>query len=372
MSARSENFPEIAVSARRIVLFGFLALSLGIGAAQLLDRDTGPQCLGELQGRRTFIVAEQPGIVASVLVSPGQIVKQGDPLFTLRDEALVTALTAQNNRITSLEAELARAQAQADLELQWRLRTLEAEICEIRLRSAGYLKEKFDFELQQTMLEDLLKEPKVAALDLPQPIFRDVLETPRLTEPQRVARQLQAVVAQNAAEVSAAQVEICDSREKELSRLKAELPQQIARTMGVDVARGQLERAQAELAQLAREQSKLEVVASGYGKVGLLRVKAGDRVVAGDEIVELLDDSQRELLVHVPSRAVPRFGLGTVVQLSFPGNVERTGRVASVSPQADRGEQIDGDPVVLVRVEQTGAVWPKGPAGSQVRVHPAR
>jgi multidrug resistance efflux pump len=141
--------------------------------------------------------------------------------------------------------------------------------------------------------------------------------------------------------------------------------------VGVDVAESRLGRAREELAQLEDRQQNLTIVSPAIGKIGLIHVRPGMTVSRGDELVELLDEAQRDLVVHVPSREITRFQLGDELALDFPGGAERTGRITSVSPQTQsRSPEADGDPIVLVRVEPTGAIWPDVPIGSLINVHP--
>ena len=372
MSDRHETCPELPAPPGRIVVFAVLALVGGVMTARWIDRPRGPECVGYLTAHSTSVTARDEGTVAKFEVHEGAAVRIGDQLLTLRDDDLTREIAAKQREIASLQSELSRTLAEAELELDWRLRTIEAEICDIQLRSAGFLKEKFDFELQRNMIGDLLVGGEIAMLETPQELFSASFLESRPDRAERLTSALRMEVASNAAEVSAAQVEICELRQKNLELLKKELPNHVRRKVGVDVAESRLKLAKEELAQLEQRQNELLVNSPAIGKVGTFYVHEGDYLVPGQRIVELLDESRRDLIVHVPSREIAAFPVGLEVELTFSGGVSRSGKVVSIAPQATKSPIPGGDPIVLVQVEPAGAVWPQLPIGSQVSVHPAK
>lgn len=374
MSHRSEHFPELPAPPGRILAFAGLALAAGLAVAYWIDRPRGPECVGFLAVHNTQVTAREAGTIASFAVSEGTAVRLGDPLLTLKDDQLERSILAKRREIAACESQLARTQAEADLELKWRMRTLESEICEIQLKSAGYLKEKFDFDMQKNVLRDVLAGREIAALEGTRSLFQDVVLDQRSAAPKRFATVLQMEAVNNAAEVSAAQVEICEQREQGLRQLKQELPSQIRKKVGVDVAEANLAHAREELAQLESRQENLTIVSPAIGTVGVFHTRQGEHLEPGTPIVDLLDATRKHLVVHVPSRDITRFSPGAKMCLRFPGGVTRCGEITSVAPQALPGSQSGpkSDPIVLVQVEPTGSLWPDVPTGSQVLVHPAR
>lgn len=388
MMQRSEKCPELPAPPGRIIAFAVMALIAGISLAVWIDRPGGPECIGILAARTTFVTAETEGTLAEFLISEGEPISIGDPLVRMTDERLERSILAKRREIASLGSELQRALATAELELKWRTRTVEAEICEIQLRSATFLKEKFDYELQRSMLSDLLAENDVVSLGggptSPEPWLSEIwpssnsvdpLARVRRPRPERLTTVLHLEAAANAAEVSSAQVEICEMRQQRLERLMQELPNQVRRTAGVDVAEANLARAREELDQMEAEQNELTVTSPAIGTVGMFKVQRGDHLTPGTPIVELLDGSQRHLVVNVPSQEITSFETERALKLIFPGKLEREGRVVRIAPQATRSSQQDSsqaDTTVLVYVEQKGRLWPDVPIGSQVRVRMAR
>ncbi len=356
---------------RRIFAFAVSALLLGIAAAVWLELPSGPLCHAILTARTTHVTATSAGRIAEVTVEEGSEVRIGDPIMRIHDESLGRSILAKKREIASLESKLQQSLASAELELNWRLRTLESEICDIQLRSASFLKEKYNFELQRSMLSDVLAGRDFAMIDDGNSLFDSMVVNNKINSSQRMATVLEMELVSNAAEVSSAQVEICELRQKQLLDLKESLPLHIRKTQGVDVAEAELARAEAELDQLLAQETELTIVSPAIGRVGVFKCRSGDQVEPGTALVELLDDSKRYLVVYVPSKNIPSFELGTKVELTFPGNDFYSGVVSSVAPQAKPcliAENSTEDTTVLVQVEQTGHVWPSVPIGSQVMV----
>lgn len=371
MTKSFESCPELPASPGRIVLFSVTALVLGIGLACWIETPRGPVCHGVLMARTTTITAKSKGILHKLAADEGASVGINDPLVEIMDESLDRRILSKSQEIASLQSELQRTLAATELEMTWRLRTLESEICDIQLRSASFLKEKYNFELQQSMLNDVLAGDEFAMANAPESLFKSVVIDEHMPPGSRMATVFEMEMAANAAEVSAAQVEICDVRQKQLEQLRESLPQQIRRTQGVDVAEANLAQAQAELDRLQHQQRELVIASPSIGRVGVFHHQLGDQIVPGDRIVELLDDSQRYLVVSVPSHDITEFSIGTTVELEFPGSQVRTGNVTNVAPQAQPSQSFNvlkDDATVLIHVEPTGRLWPSVPIGSRVMV----
>lgn len=371
MSNIKELCPELPAPPKRIFFFATGALTLGIALAICIELPRGPQCNAILTSRTTYVSAPSQGRLVELIVSEGTEIRLGDPILKLQDDSLERTILAKKQEIASLESTYQQALALAELELNWRMRTLESEICDIQLRSASFLKEKYNFELQRSMLNDVLAGNEFVLADGNDSLFNSIVIENKQNSSQRMATLLEMELAANAAEVSAAQVEICELRQKQLLSLKHTLPQHIRRTQGVDIAEGNINRAKAELEQLLAKENDLTVNSPAIGRVGVFQCRLGDHLEPGTPIVELLDEAQRYLIAYVPSKEIAAFGLETEVQLNFPGEESRTGVITNVAPQAKPcsvGNEGQSDTTILVHIEQTGQVWPNLPMGSQVQV----
>jgi hypothetical protein len=171
------------------------------------------------------------------------------------------------------------------------------------------------------------------------------------------------------------EAELCTQHIDELERINRELPAKISRSMGVDVARARLAHAQAELTRLESQKGELTLVAEASGLVGVFQKAVGDRVLAHEPIVQLLDEEQPFLVVQIPSPRISDFAPGTVVELQFPGGRSGKGRVEEIPPQTspvslDSGRI--GETVITAHVDPVGVLWPSLPFGSVVEVRRLR
>ncbi len=356
----------------RIVLFALLALGAGTALAYGLKCSRHPQCLGYLAARTTYVTSDREGTLAEFSVAEGDEVGLDDALVLLSNSALTDQIAQKNQEIALLKSELKRSLAEAELELDWRLRTVNTEICDIQLRSAGYLKERYNYQLRRTMLADVLQGESIVMADGEDTFYESIVLGGKLPTVERATTMLELEAAANNAEVSATQVEICDLQIKRLNELRDRLPAQIQRSLGVDVAEARVTQAEQELALLEQSEARLTIASPAIGRVGVFQVKRGDHLEPGTPIVELLDSSQRFLVVHVPSQQITNYTIDTRVRLIFPGRQNREGRVYSIAPQAlpqhDVPVEVGHDAPVAVLVEQVGAVWPDVPMGARVTV----
>ena len=367
----SKKCPELPAPPGRIALFAVIALTFGVLLAWWIERPAGPECFGTLTAQTTYVAANREGVVLEYATLEGAEVGIGDPLVRLGDASLERDIMAQEREIASLQAEVERTRAAVDLEVAWRTRALDADISEIQLRSASLLREKFDFELRRSMLADLLSGQDLVLLDSEDSLFQSMVINSKVPRSDRLATVLQLETTTNAAEVTAAQVEICEQHHTRLTDLRQQIPDQVRKSLGEDVAQTNLARAQEELDWLIAQREDLTVVSHAIGKVGVFKVRLGERLEPGTPIVDLLDDAQRYLIVDVPSHDITEFNIGTLLTLIFPGDNHRTGQVFSIAPQAAPAQQSavsSPDSSIAVHVEQTGQVWPDVPIGSRVRV----
>lgn len=369
MTVHDSKCPELPAPPGRILLFGLAALVLGAGLAYLLRHPQRPECVGVLAVHSTVVSASIDGMLAEIVAQEGDQVQVGTPLARLVDTDLQREIAIKVQEVATLDRELQQATARAALELQWRLKSLNAEICDVQLRSAGFLKEQYDYELKRNYYADLIGGDDLALLGGTGTLDA-VLSRSGVSQAEKLTAVMHMEAAANAAEVSAAQVEICEQQVRRLEELKAKLPEQVRSSTEVDVAEARLKMTQAELDNLRSRADDLVVTAPAIGRVGVFKVRRGDLVKRGTALVELLDPAQRYLVAHVPSQQIGAFGEGIEVRLSFPGRVIRHGRVSNVAPQAGGGNvPIPGNDVaVLVRIEQSGELWPDVPIGSHVRV----
>lgn len=358
----------------RIIVFSVTALVLGVATVWTFAHSGHQTYSGRIVSRTTFVTADRSGVVTELMAHESDRVTLGDPLVSLTDEELQEQIAGAQESVATLTAALKQAEAHANVELAWRLKEIDEDITATQLQAAGFLKEKYNYEMERSMWADVLSSHETVMFDQGDEVFKSVVLRNRLPNDTRMSAVMRMESAANAVDVSAAQVEICDGRLSELRRLKEELPEHIRDMAGVDTAEAELARAQAELERLQEQQVELTVASTSVGTVGVFQLKPGDHLQPGTPIVELLDDSQRWIEVGIPSRDITAFTIGSNADLEFPGGVDRSGRVFSIAPQAEpgNGTRSESDALVMVRIEQTDKLWPTVPVGSRVDVRLAK
>ncbi|MEZ5942257.1 MAG: HlyD family efflux transporter periplasmic adaptor subunit [Planctomycetaceae bacterium] len=372
MVHRTDNCPELPAPPGRIVMFALLALFAGSALAYTLRCSHHPRCLGYVAVRTTYVMSDREGVLEDFTVQEGEEVGLDTPLIQLSDTKLQELIAGKEQEIEVLKREVARTLAEAELEIDWRTRALNTEICDIQLRSASFLKDKFNYQLRRTMLADVLQGESMVMVDGADSLYESIVLQRQNPRGATVTSMMELEAAANSAEVSAVQVEICDEHVKVLTKLRDQLPAKVKRSVGVDVAEARLAQAEEELKLLEQSEDRLTICSPAVGRVGVFQVKRGDQLHPGVPIVELLDSSQRFLVVHVPSQQITNYTIDTRVKLIFPGNQPREGRVYSIAPQAlpqsGAPMTVGHDAPVPVHVEQVGSVWPDVPIGSRVTV----
>ena len=346
------------------------ALLAGAGVAFWIERHGEVRFNAYLEAHTTPVTAEHPGRVASLVKKEGDRISIGDPLLSLTDSQLVQEIVTQKDEVTRSEIHLGQCLAEADLDLQWRTNELDQRIVDYQLRSASYLKEKYDFELQKSMLTDVLENNQTASLQDADSLFKSLVVDHGLPEVERMTAALKLETMVNATDVSTAQVEICEQQLKRLEEIKITLPATVRRKAGVDAAESSLARSKSMLERIEGRRTELTVASTAVGKVGVYRVHVGDHVLPGQTIVELLDDARRFLRVEVPSSKISGLQVAQGINITFPGRAMRTGRIESIAPQAipTDANSHGAESLILVHVEQTGELWPDMPIGTRVEV----
>jgi multidrug resistance efflux pump len=346
------------------------SLAAGAGVALWIDRAGEVRFDGYLHAHTTPVTAEHPGRVAVLNKREGERVSIGDTLLSMTDGQLLQEIATQKDEVARNEVHLQQSLAEADLELQWRTNELEQRIVDYQLRSASYLKEKYDFELEKSMLTDVLAANQTAALNDGDTLFKAFVVERGAPEINRMTTALKLENISNAADVSSAQVEICEQQLKRLEGIKESLPANVRRKAGVDAAEASLTRSKAALERIESRRSELNVDSTAVGKVGVFRVHVGDHVTPGQTLVELLDDARRHLRVEVPSSKISGLEVAQPVCVRFPGGARRTGRIERIAPQAIPTDlnSHGAESLIVVHVEQTGELWPDLPIGTRVDV----
>ncbi|MBX3443579.1 MAG: HlyD family efflux transporter periplasmic adaptor subunit [Planctomyces sp.] len=359
----------MSVAPLQVLAVVVAALGCGLVLAWWLTDGRSPKFYGYVYPRTTTIVAPRGGVISNIETRSGDSLTPGTPVARLADETLETRYLAKQGEIAAAVARLKTAQAQAELDLDRHVRDIEDELWLVQLRTAEFQQEKYDIELRRNMLKDALASSQWALFGDTDQFMTSYLMHAEDNPQDRVVTVLRLEAAENAVEVSTAQIEWCEWNRKRLEKHKERLPDVVQRSAGIDVLAAQLEQSRIDLGQLAAAREELEIKSTAVGTAGLMRVTPGCSVAPGTPIVDVLDDVERVIVVNVPSEQIRSFRKGGEVSLTFAGRELRAGRVFDIAPQAVvPAGATGGESYIEVRIEPTGAVWPELPAGSRVQI----
>lgn len=366
----------------RLIMMAGMAVGGGWGMTTWMEFRHATAWTGRLHAFEAVVRAPCAGRIEKLSANAGDVVPTGRLLGSIADSERERRCEGARQRVAALEQQLAEAVAKAEVDLAWRLRSIETERHETRLKQAGYLKSKFDSELRQQALDERPSpsesaEPskKIAPARFLVPVARDESSEPAETS---FSARLQREANVNATEVAAAQVALCDRQLERLDKLALELPQRVRRAAGVETLESLLATARSELEQIEKRPAAIDVNSTEYGTLGRWEKRVGDKVAEGEPLVTQFDEDRRYVLVHVPSQQAAEFTEKTRVSLVFPGKLKRKGVVAPLPRQthdaaANEKTLASADAAfVAIRIEATDRLWPEAPIGSAVEVKLAR
>ncbi len=358
----------------RTLLLLMLTLMAGLAVTNWLDHRSASRTLvGYLRAKRNVIIAPVDAVVREVRQQPGAVVTPGTVMVLLFNDELERQVADRRSILPTLEAALAQSQAQAEVELSLKLRDLDQEEFKVRTLAANHLERQYYNEFLQTAWEEMLdlRSDGLASIGGQDQIYRlGTLPQLLTSDEARTKTVMRQQAARNAALISATQAKLCRERTARIVALRSSLREKIRKANGVDVATHQLAHARTTLEALEESRQRLTLTAGAHGTVGLHLKQPGDRVVNGEEIVELYDRERQHVDLPVPSRMIDRYPVGTLVRLRFASSIRCRGRVSIVPPHTEQDVKTPAgdDPLVRITIEPLGRLWPDVPIGSSVEV----
>ncbi len=353
----------------RLMIFGGGALCLGFAVTGWLDSRRGDSVSAVLAAKTTAVTAGRDCRLVETFVESGNAVTIGQPLLRFVDDRLDARMASKERERSEAVVELQRVEALAEVEISWRRRELQGEIYQTQLQVTQLQQQRLSRQVEQIAWQEHLQE----LVDWTGDAASELLVQPvTMSRSRPDAHRLQALLKEDAAasalETLDKQLELSEARLKELAQLTTELDQKVRVSVGVDVARARRDRVDAELSALEQQRAALTIWSTGHGTVGLWHKQPGDRVAAGDVVVELLDEAQLSLVAQVSSDAVGRIAPGQKLTLVFPGKACRDGIVGAIPPQASAAGSATVDAQLPLQIRPSGKLWPKLPIGSRVQV----
>lgn len=328
----------------------------------------------------------------AVHVSPGDEVFTNEKLLTIEKTQHLAIITNQEQRVEQLERQLQQAEAQAELDLQWRTRELEEELAEMRVR-ASLIQEfqRQDAEplrsaqhgsptandgapFQQVSRSRSQQVPAAAQVNSLLFISGEsntstINSSPKLIPAPATRLRPTAVSSSGSTPDTGQRVESrsVELRLQQLEDLKVSLPQQVRKAAGVESLRTQHAAEARKLAELNALSRDVAVLSPAYGTVGQVRYREGDTMSSGEIMLKILHTDRRYVQVYVPTTQIADIQPGDSVDLIFPGKQKYRGKVGNV-PLLIESQSIADEGLASVRVEPVDKLWPSLPIGSRIDV----
>ncbi|MEZ6123869.1 MAG: hypothetical protein R3C49_11910 [Planctomycetaceae bacterium] len=371
---------------------------------------------GHLYARTTTLRVPVDAQCLECLVEVGDEVFTGDHLLRLEKSEYLSLIRAQEQVVAELQAEFDRAEAQASLDLDWRLRDVEKELAEVRRRAVLIQEVKrnsaepfrsaslksLEIIPDHSSATELLPDSRVNTDVRPSrptaanTLFfacssgRTVSSISRLSpsvpvaeatglripgipaNPVASSKTLTAkTVSSNGADglLSEEAVSV-QQRLASLESIRDSLPDRVRTATGVESLRSELSSATERLQQMKSVSREVSLVSPSYGRIGQVCCAVGDLLSAGDMLLTVVETESRYVQLQVPTRRVHELRSGTELDVVFPGHGIYRGRVSSVPILTEASS--DGLNMASVRVQAVGRLWPDVPIGSEVDVLPRR
>ncbi len=344
--------------------FASIALMAGLLSS---DAERYP---GTLTAETTRLQAPADGIVDFVDVRSGQVVLPGRELFIVVDEGLDREIQAAQQQIDLVKAQLSRATARADVDLQKHGLETDREIFETEIVLTELLHSQFEHRFEETVWSrspnyfDALASNSIPQVDLKTlAIPADVA-----AENSRLRSIIEKAGVENDRETLQTRISLCETRIKELRGGRQKLEETIRTAFGVPRLEGELKDARAALEELESREAALTVRSPVYGMAGVVAITERDPVLEGDVLLEVFDRDAEYVEAQLPSRLAPHIRAGLKVAVHFPGDEDREGEIEAIPPQVQAAVPGSCDACLSVRVKSVGRAWPTLPIGSDVSV----
>jgi HlyD family secretion protein len=351
---------EVAVTRKRAILIGFLALLLGVGAVvwwgQSRRRSAELYYSGTIEATSSNLAFQVGGRVQEVLTDEGQSVDAGAVLAVLdrreyaalRDQARANLQRAEQNllqletvlavnrNVLPAEADRAAAavkalQAQlAEAESGYRAQEVErarlaADAARVALENARRDKDRYEELFRKGVVAERSRDSFTVQYETA------LREHQRAVEAYRMARE-----GFRREEIDTARARLAEGQAA-LRLAQSNLKKIEAAEQDVEAARAQVAAAQAALdvAEIQLDHTRLR---APYGGIILSRnVEPGEVVTSSQEVLSIADLSTVDLKVFVAETEIGRIAPGQPVAVKIDTFPDKTydGRVAYISPQAE-------------------------------------
>ncbi len=325
----------------RVVAVALVAGALAFGAHVVLTRGEETTDDAQVEADVVPLAARTGGLVKHVLVADNQTVNAGDVLLVIDDADHAARVKQAQADLAAARAALAQAQAQEQVATASARGGLSSAQATVSGSSAGVASANAQIQAARAALERAIAEAKQTQTDLQRAkALRQENAIAQAALDQAVAANdtAQAAVDQARANLAAAE-EARRVAESRIAEAQGKLAQSTPIDAQIAAAHSQTELAAARVtsseAQLALAQNQLDytrVVAPQAGQVSRLAVHAGQLIVAGQPIAELVP-AQTYVVANFKETQIGDMRPGDRAEIDVDAFPHRTleGRVDSLS-----------------------------------------
>jgi HlyD family secretion protein len=327
MALQSEDLiSELDMKRAVIALLALLALAVGVSGVLRREEADDVRLTGVVSANEAFVASELSGRLKELRVEEGDRVEKSQVVAVLATEEIDAQRQRQLAAIDQLSARLEQGEERVRLETA-RVKS-QIESAEAQLSAIESLREELRAELDQAA--------------------KDLERTSELLEQGLVARQLEEQQ-ETAVEVARARLQTANDR---VEAARAELEIHRASERQVRVMEQEVEQTKAEVAQARAELEQISV-RLGYtelrsplsGIVSVRVAREGEFVAAGSPVVTIVDLADVWVRAEVEETLLDRIVLGQPLEVILASDLELTGKVTFISPEAGFATQRDVDRV---------------------------
>lgn len=392
MSDPKQNKTNGAAKKRAKIIVALLVLTIAAGAVWyfLIRKPAGPQNVikvsGRIEGDDATVAAKIAGRIREIHVREGDRVKAGQVIAVIDDEQVRAREEQQQSLVLEAEARVLSAEQQiavlnaqleesnigvdqARIDAQGRVSQAEAQVAhaeaELVKAEADYSQARYDEERYTTLAKDG---------DVPERTGRQARSTSEAQGAAVRAAQRQVDVARGSLTMAKANVANAAMRTSQATAVRKQILQAQAE---ITAAQAQAEQARARLREAQADRKDLEVVAPIEGTVATRSAEPGEIITAGTPLVTLVNLNAVYLRGFIPEGEIGRVRAGQTARVyldSAPDKaidavVSRIDPEASFTPENtyfkdDRVKQVVG--VKLMLKGAAGYAKPGMPADGEV------
>lgn len=378
---------SLPASGSRTVTLLVCALLTGCFIVSWLNRQTHQPLPGTLAAEITSLRVPADSRLLATYVSAGDEVFTGETMLTLEKSEHLEMLAQQAQLVQSLERELRKAESQASIELKWRNQEIEHQVSETRTRAQLFqtlqpITTSMSATPTATSISSLMKtiahsgRPERPGVDLANSLLFISGASGNSNLSSRTAQRKLAPVNETdtddmpqtpADNLLHLEVQKVTARLQQLEQMRNQLPGQVRLAAGVESLRARYQQASSRLTRMQELSRETAVLCPGYGTIGRVRYRVGDRMAKGEVMLKIQHTDRRYLLVHAPADQLAELQPGLNVRVHFAEHDECQGVVANLPGVADKSVS-NGRALTTVRIEPTGRCWPDVPIGSMAKV----